>query len=257
MTALVVTVFLASLVGSLHCAGMCGPFVAFYAGGERGRGWRGGLAHLAYNSGRLLSYVALGLAAGALGAALDLAGTEFAGLQRVAAMLAGALIAGWGIVTLVRLAGVRLPALGTTTSLGRRVGAGLRAVASWPAAARALAIGLLSVLLPCGWLYAFVITAAGTGSPWKGALAMAAFWLGTVPIMAGVGAGIQVLFGPLRRHVPVVTAIVLVVVGIFAIAGRLPLVGVAHAAPPASLEEAQARAESAPNEEPSCCHGPR
>ena len=38
--ALLGTVFMASLAGSLHCAGMCGGFVAFYSGndpGKRGR----------------------------------------------------------------------------------------------------------------------------------------------------------------------------------------------------------------------------
>ena len=32
MIALLTTVFVASLVGSLHCAGMCGPFVAVAVG---------------------------------------------------------------------------------------------------------------------------------------------------------------------------------------------------------------------------------
>ena len=34
------TVFVASLVGSLHCVGMCGPFVAFYAGADGSGGIR-------------------------------------------------------------------------------------------------------------------------------------------------------------------------------------------------------------------------
>ena len=34
MITLLVTVLVASLVGSLHCVGMCGPFVAFYSGAD-------------------------------------------------------------------------------------------------------------------------------------------------------------------------------------------------------------------------------
>ena len=40
MTALLVTVLAASLVGSLHCVGMCGPFVAFYSGADGSSGVR-------------------------------------------------------------------------------------------------------------------------------------------------------------------------------------------------------------------------
>jgi sulfite exporter TauE/SafE len=40
----------------------------------------------------------------------------------------------------------------------------MRAVASRPEV-RAAILGLGSALLPCGWLYAFVVTAAGTGRP--------------------------------------------------------------------------------------------
>ncbi|MCA9290366.1 MAG: sulfite exporter TauE/SafE family protein, partial [Phycisphaerales bacterium] len=87
-------------------------------------------------------------------------------------------------------------------------------------ATRALTIGLLTTLLPCGWLYAFAITAAGTGSAPLGALTMAVFWLGTVPVLVGLGVGVQRLAGPLRRHVPTVTAAALVLVGVVALAGR-------------------------------------
>ncbi|MBE7450024.1 MAG: sulfite exporter TauE/SafE family protein [Kofleriaceae bacterium] len=44
------------------------------------------------------------------------------------------------------------------------------------ARARAALLGLLSAALPCGWLWAFVVVAAGTGSPVGGALVMTAFW---------------------------------------------------------------------------------
>jgi hypothetical protein len=82
-------------------------------------------------------------------------------------------------------------------------------------AVRALIIGLLAMFLPCGWLYLFVIAAAATGSPLMGAAAMVAFWLGTVPILAAVGVGVQSLFGPLRKHLPAVMSCVLIVVGVF------------------------------------------
>ena len=58
---------------------------------------------------------------------------------------------------------------------------------------RALSTGLLTAFLPCGWLYLFALKAAETGSPLRGALFMIAFWLGSVPALVLVGAGVQTL----------------------------------------------------------------
>ena len=216
MTALALTVLAASLVGSLHCAGMCGGFVAFYTGAG---GRRQGLGHAAYNIGRLAAYATLGALAGALGAALDLASAP-AGIQRGAAVLAGALIALWGTRTLLETAGVRMARLEPPAALRGAVARGVAAVAAQPPVTRALVIGLLTGLLPCGWLYAFIVTAAGTGDPLRGAGLMAVFWLGTLPVMAGLGVAVQALAGSLRRWVPAVCAVAMIVVGLLAVAGR-------------------------------------
>jgi sulfite exporter TauE/SafE len=92
---------------------------------------------------------------------------------------------------------------------------------AWPPIARSGAVGLATALLPCGWLYAFVAVAAGTGSPIRGALAMTLFWSGTLPVMLTLGAGLQRMAGPLRARLPVVTAAVVVVLGLLTIGGRL------------------------------------
>ena len=216
MTALALTVLGASLVGSLHCAGMCGGFVAFYAGAG---GRRPGLGHAAYNLGRLAAYATLGALAGVLGAALDLAAAP-AGFERGAALLAGALIALWGTRTLLETAGVRVARIEPPAALRGAVVRGVAAVAVEPPVTRALVIGLLTGLLPCGWLYAFIVTAAGTGDPLRGAGLMAVFWLGTLPVMAGLGVAVQALAGSLRRWVPAVCAVAMIVVGLLAVAGR-------------------------------------
>ena len=62
---------------------------------------------------------------------------------------------------------------------------------------RGAATGLLTTLLPCGWLYAFVITAAGTGNALAGAGLMATFWVGTLPMLTIVGIGVRKLAAPL------------------------------------------------------------
>jgi hypothetical protein len=92
-----------------------------------------------------------------------------------------------------------------------------------PAAPRAALIGALTTLLPCGWLYAFAATAAGTARPLSGAGVMAVFWLGTLPMMATLGLGARRMLGPLAARLPVATSILLLIAGLATVAGRMAL----------------------------------
>jgi sulfite exporter TauE/SafE len=220
MTALIIAVFVASLLGSLHCAGMCGAFAAFAVAPVDGPGPSRAALNGAYNLGRLFTYSVLGAIAGLLGAALDLGGS-LAGVSHAAAIGAGGLMVGFGGVAILRAAGVRIPRAPVPEALRRMTVSGHRATFGWPPLARATAVGLLTTLLPCGWLYAFVITAAGAGHPATGALTMAVFWAGTLPVMVGVGVGLQALTGVLRPHLPVAVPVLLIVVGVATVIGRL------------------------------------
>lgn len=216
MIAVAGSVLVASLLGSPHCAGMCGGFVCFYAA-QGGRGQA--LAHAAYNLGRLASYLVLGILAGALGRTLEQAGAA-AGLHGAAAVAAGVAMIAWGGATLLAAAGARLPLPHAPGFLRDRFTAAVKAVHAQPPALRALVVGLVTALLPCGWLWVYVAAAAGTGDAGSGALVMAAFWLGTVPVLAGIGIAAQRAFGPLRRRLPLLTAALLVVLGIATIGGH-------------------------------------
>jgi len=220
MTALFVTVLLASLTGSLHCAGMCGAFVLFSVGSDQPRGLTHAARQSAYHGGRLVTYALLGAAAGLLGSAVDVGGAAF-GLRRGAMILAGAAMVAFGVISLLRWAGVRIPAIPLPAGVQRVYQRAYRAAQALPGLLRPLVIGLLSTLLPCGWLYAFVVTAAGTGSAALGALVMAGFWAGTVPVLAGIGLGVQRIAGPLRRTLPAVAALAIIAVGMAALLGRL------------------------------------
>lgn len=213
-------VFIASLVGSIHCAAMCGGFVCAYAGTGAPRGLAGLPAHLAYNGGRLVSYVSLGLAAGAIGARVDDLG-RLAGLGRGAAVLAGTLMVLWALGMMAASLGVRVPGALAPEWIQTRLGGLLIAMRDEPPVARAALTGLLTTLIPCGWLYTFVVTAGGTGSALAGAGTMLAFWAGTVPLLLGVGLGAQRAFGPLARRLPLVAATLVLVLGLLSIAGRV------------------------------------
>ena len=228
MTALLAGVLLASLAGSAHCGGMCGPLVAVYAGlGPETSGRRRVAQHAAYSGGRLAGYASLGAAAGLLGAALDRAGA-LAGIGRVAAIVSGLLVLVSGVLALVSASGVG--ARHAVPSLARRLFGGvLRAAARRSALTRSALLGLGTALLPCGWLYAFVVTAAGTGRPLSGAIVMSAFWAGTLPVMIAFGETVRLVAGPMRRHVPRACAVLLIVLGLMTVFGR------ARVAPTASV----------------------
>jgi len=232
MTTLVVTIFVASLVGSLHCAGMCGGVLALavgVAGGDRSPRWR---LHAAYHLGRLATYAALGAAAGAVGSTINRA--AIASIERPAAIIAGAAMILLGAAAMARVCGARLPTSASRMPVVARLTQRAYDFAfSMSGERRAALIGVLTGLLPCGWLWAFVAAAGATGDTIAGALAMAVFWSGTLPVMASLGAGVQALAGPLRRHLPKVTAATLIVVGAVTIVAR-SMNPIALTSPPAT-----------------------
>ncbi len=216
MWPLVTSVALASLLGSVHCAGMCGPFAVLVARGEDRLLGR----ELAYHSGRLVSYLLLGSLAGLAGAALDLSGAAF-GLQRAALVLAGAGLVLFGSLSLARQLGVRVPRSAGNGWLGR-IAARTQALAlELPPSRRAWAVGLATGLLPCGWLYAFVLTAAASGSPLGGAAVMGVFWAGSVPALVAVSVSARRLLGRFEHRAPALGALALVLLGSLALSGRM------------------------------------
>jgi sulfite exporter TauE/SafE len=223
----------ASLLGSVHCAAMCGGFVCFYAGSNADRPGSGTASHVAYNAGRLASYVTLGALAGSIGAGVTKMGA-LAGVGRSAAIVAGALMVCWGVSTLAAQRGHSLASVHAPLAWQRALGTVLKAIASQPPLVRAGATGLFTTLLPCGWLYAFVVTAGGSGNARDGALLMLLFWLGTVPALVAVGVGARRIFGPVRRRLPMAGAAAVVVMGLLAMTGRLNLMSTSHAMPASS-----------------------
>ena len=220
-------VFLASLVGSVHCAGMCGGFVCLYTQGAESPNR---MHHAWYNGGRLLSYLSLGALAGALGAQVTRLGV-LVGVSRAAALVAAVLMVGWALSTIAARQGVVLSRVQAPEAWQRAIGSLLRRLRHIPSSQRALATGLLTTLLPCGWLYVFVAAAGGTGEVPTAMLTMFVFWLGTVPALVAVGVGAQRVLAPLRQRLPVLSAAVVLVIGLLTVASHLSgsaLSGVQH-----------------------------
>lgn len=191
----VTSAFIAGLMGGAHCAAMCGGIVGIvsrpHAGSERiPRQWRYALA---YNGGRIFSYAVAGSLAGALGqGGLWLRGGPLA--QQVMLFFAG--------VTLLLLAlyvtGVTPVARGIEAAgavVWRRVQPYSRWFLPADSVPRALGLGAIWGWLPCGMVYALLLTAMATADARQGALVMFAFGLGTLPNLMAI----SLLFGQVRK----------------------------------------------------------
>lgn len=228
MTTLLSGILVASLLGSLHCVAMCGPLIGLASGT---RSLRLALVHAL---GRLTTYVSLGIAAGFVGRAIDLAG-RLGDVQRAATIIAGVVILGWAGFAIALAAGWRH----STPSRAMLFTRGLVRLRGRRPTTRIWLVGVLTGFLPCGWLWAFVVSAAGTGSPATAAAVMAVFWLGTVPAMTGVLAFGGPLIDRLRSRLPIVTAVALVLVGIGTLSARWTDAGADGVAHPSCHEIAR------------------
>jgi sulfite exporter TauE/SafE len=245
VTPLIASVFVASLLGSVHCAGMCGGFVCAYSAGAPRR------AHLLYHGARLAAYLTLGAVAGVVGAGVTQAGALLS-LRDAAALLAGTLMVLWGVGALLAARGWRVPwraAPGAGAPLLQPL---TRRAAQWTPSARAATFGGLTALLPCGWLWAFVVTAAGTGAVDRAMLVMAVFWAGSVPALLAVAAGVQRVAGRWRARIPVVTASSVLLMGLLTVA--LVLRPPSHHAHAASAVAAPAPTAVSSTEAPDAPH---
>ncbi len=254
MLALFAAVLIASLLGSLHCAGMCGAFVTIAVALD-GRPSSPAALNTAYNLGRLLTYTALGAVSGLVGRAVDLGGTAV-GLSRTAMVFSGGFMILFGAVALARACGTRLTLPGVPGAWRRLVSRGHRAAFSLPPVSRAWMIGLLTTLLPCGWLYAFAVTAAGTASPALGAMTMAAFWLGTLPVMISLGVSVRSLSGMVRARLPLATSMVMIAVGLYTIVARTgigPMDDTMAAIHTGDLDDAVRQVRALDDSVPPCC----
>ena len=235
-----VAVLIASLVGSLHCAGMCGGLVLFATNSDGTLRKSRGL-HLAYHGGRAVSYTALGLIAGALGAAANITNL-IDGNAQTAAVIAGSAMILIGLAALAQHLGARVPHAGPPRGIQKITESAHRAAMKLPPVSRALTVGGLTPMLPCGWLYAFVIVAAGTGNALSGALVMLAFWLGTVPVLTAVGVGINAIAGPIRKRLPVIANVLVIGLGVMTALGRTSVPD--HIAPPIEARATDSSAEA-------------
>ncbi len=195
---LVILFFLGLLTG-FHCIGMCGGFVISYATKSKSK-WK---SHLEYGTGKTIGYAAIGGLFGLFGSFIAFTPQ----LRGYVAVFAGLFLVIFGLNMLNILPALKKFRLKTPKFLNK-------CAAESHSSKNPFKIGLLnSLLIACGPLQAMYIYAAGTGSMIDGALSLAAFGLGTLPVLIGFGFVTSVISSKSTKKILKVSAVVIIILG--------------------------------------------
>ncbi|RCK18966.1 sulfite exporter TauE/SafE family protein [Thalassospira lucentensis] len=224
------TALIAGLVGSVtHCVGMCGPFVISQVTSrmeqlplEKMSEFRRltGAALVPYQFGRITTYAVLGGLAGFFADSVSVL-VQVWWIGPVLLVLAGVFFLVFGIMGLVPHLGGLLPQTSGKTGghwWNHLIGRHIRPLFAAPFGLRGYLLGLMLGFIPCGLVYGALVLAAAAGGVASGAMVMAIFGLGTVPMLFVTGfigqyaAGrFRALMVPVGRGLMIVNALILFV----------------------------------------------
>lgn len=221
--AILLSALVLGLMGSFHCAGMCGPIAIALPlhGNTIPQKIFGGAL---YNIGRTVTYGIMGAIFGLLGQ-----GVELIGFQQKISVIMGALM----------IVSVLFPALFKNqysmdkswfTFVGK-LKKSIGKMFSIRSFSSLFLIGLLNGLLPCGLVYMAIAGAIGTGEIVLGSLYMILFGLGTIPMMLSISLAGNVMSLAIRNKINKLIPVLVVVVGVFFILRGLSL-GIPYLSPP-------------------------
>lgn len=152
---LLIGFFVAGFIGSWHCAVMCGPMTCLMAHKQ----------HLIqYHLGRLISYVLAGVFAGTISSLLI---TSFDWLKIASIVIISILLI---FTYLTNAEKIQTPKILKNLF--------------WQKRNNPFLLGLLSITLPCGWLYSFILSSLAARSALAGGLVMLVFWMSSLPALS-------------------------------------------------------------------------
>jgi len=214
-----ILLFAAGLLTGFHCVSMCGGFVVSYTTKNALKGHKGFSQHLVYGSAKVISYALVGGIFGLVGGIIALS-TELRGLIAILAgvfMLFYALsMFGLGFFRKFQFNPRFLKKISSSIQSGPQKGVYIAPFLT----------GLLSGLFfACGPLQAMYVYAAGTGSFFAGAMSLAVFGLGTLPVMLVFCGLATVVSKKTTDRILKVSAIIVLILGLVMINRGLELMG--------------------------------
>lgn len=200
-------------LGSLHCAGMCGPLalalpVYHFNAAKRL------LSILLYNTGRVLTYASIGIVFGLAGRGLYLSG-----LQQWLSISLGTSILVFLLLNYVRRSPVQFAVVRRLYAFIQQ--SIVRIIRSPTGLLSYLWLGMLNGLLPCGMVYIALATALTFSATGDTVLFMSMFGMGTIPAMivvsyAGISmkSSVRQLFKRVLPYSMAVVAVLLILRGL-------------------------------------------
>ena len=219
---ILISALILGLMGSFHCAGMCGPIaiaLPLHGNTVPQKIFGGAL----YNVGRTITYGVMGAIFGLLGQ-----GISMIGFQQKVSVIMGA----------VMIISVLFPVLFRNQyridkswfSLVGKLKKSIGQMFSVRSFSSMFFIGLLNGLLPCGLVYIAIAGAIGTGDVAQGTLYMILFGLGTIPMMLAISLAGNMMGLALRNRINKLIPVLVVVVGLLFILRGLDL-GIPYLSP--------------------------
>lgn len=210
--------FLIGILTGFHCVSMCGGFVVSYTAKNALNGKKGYKQHLAYGGAKLISYTIIGGVFGLIGGILAFS----IGIRAGVAIFAGIFM----IFYALSMFGFKFfrkfqinPKFLTKFTI--KASANAKGPYKGP-----VITGLLNGLfIACGPLQAMYLYAAGTGSFTSGAVALAVFGLGTLPVMILFGSFASAISANTTKKILKVSAIIVLILGLVMLNRGLVMIG--------------------------------
>ncbi|MFH1056154.1 MAG: sulfite exporter TauE/SafE family protein [Candidatus Altiarchaeota archaeon] len=204
-------IFIIGLFTGFHCVAMCGGFVVSYAVNE-GKAY---MSHIRYGLAKTLSYAFFGGVFGFIGSFITF--TPF--MRGAAAVIAGTFLVLFGLNMLDMFTWFRRFRFGMPSFVEGKMGKSKNPTM----------IGLLNgLMIACGPLQAMYVFAAASGSPYYGALSLAVFGLGTLPVLLGFGVLTSLMSSKLTHNIVRYSGVLVVVLGLIMVNRGVALTGTGY-----------------------------
>jgi uncharacterized protein len=177
--------------------------------------------HIWFNIGRIVSYVILGGAIGALGSLFSISPSVTGTITIIASVLM--IVMGFQLLQIfpwLNKIQIKMPKF-IAHKIYDASGAD---TAKIPNKWSSFLFGGSTFFLPCGFTQALQLYVLGKGDFMTGALVMLAFSLGTLPALAGIGAFASFAKGNMQKHFTTFSAVLIIALGVLAMPSGLTLI---------------------------------
>lgn len=213
-----ILLFAAGLLVGFHCISMCGAFVLSYTTKNAQNGHKGYKQHLVYGGSKTISYAIIGGIFGLIGGVFAFS----VGLRGAIAIFAGVFM----IFYALSMFGFKFfRKFQFNPKFLTKITANAQSKAKGPYKGPFITGLLNGLFIACGPLQAMYLYAAGTGSFITGATSLAAFGLGTIPVMIGFGSLATVISHKTTKRILQVSAIIVLVLGLIMLNRGLTVLG--------------------------------